>query len=354
MDTVSYKCPSCGGSVVWKAQKQKMVCQSCAKEYTEEQLKSVEQGEAFDQKTDGFQWHQEEMVSMDEVAKDKMTYHCESCGAEIIGDENLGATTCPYCDSPIVLAGRVTGQDQPNYVIPFQLNKEEAMKKLEGFYKRKPLLPRYFKQDNRLKEVKGIYIPFWLFDSSVEGSGHYRATRSRFWTTGNVDYEEISHFDIFRSGHANFSKVPTDASTKTPDNLMDTIEPYDYSKLSKFDMSYLSGFLADKYDQTVKECENRAESRIKNSLSGLLKNTISGYDTVREQQFVAGCEKSDVHYALFPVWMLTTRYKDKPYTFSVNGQTGKVAGNLPISKAKLFGFVIPIAVAVFGIAQLFI
>ena len=47
----------------------------------------------------------------------------------------------------------------------------------------------------------------------------------------------------------------------------------------------------------------------------------------------------DVQYAMAPVWILTTRYQDKPFTFVMNGQTGKLVGELPVdeNKAKMYG-----------------
>ena len=102
-----------------------------------------------------------------------------------------------------------------------------------------------------------------------------------------------------------------------------------------FQTAYLAGYLADKYDVTAEDCKVRANDRIRTATEDAFASTTAGYATVFPENTNIHLKDSRVRYALLPVWMLTTRYQDKLYTFAMNGQTGKMVGNLPIDW-KLF------------------
>ena len=133
-----------------------------------------------------------------------------------------------------------------------------------------------------------------------------------------------------------FLNIPVDGSSKMPDDLMESIEPFDFGEAVDFQTAYLAGYLADKYDVTMEESIPRANERIKHSAEDTLKDTVQGYTTVRAQYSSVRLNSGVSKYALYPVWILNTDYKGEKYTFAMNGQTGKFIGNLPIDKAKLF------------------
>ena len=139
--------------------------------------------------------------------------------------------------------------------------KEEAIAALKSHYKGRPFLPDTFTDGNHVKEVKGVYVPFWLFDGSASGSASFEATRSRTYLSGNYRVTETDHFDVYRSGSISFLGIPVDASTKMPDDYMDSIEPFDYRALVPFSPAYLPGYLADKPDVDVEACGERADAR---------------------------------------------------------------------------------------------
>jgi hypothetical protein len=43
-------------------------------------------------------------------------------------------------------------------------------------------------------------------------------------------------------------------------------------------------------------------------------------------------------YALYPVWILNTSWDGLKYVFAMNGQTGKLVGNLPMDKNKFYAW----------------
>ena len=265
------------------------------------------------------------------------SYSCPSCGAELICDESTAATACPYCGNPSIVPGQFSGSLKPDYVLPFKLSKDDAVKALKAHYKGKPFLPRQFTNENHVQEIKGVYVPFWMFDGKATGSAQYEATRSRCYTSGDYEVTETDHFDVFREGSIAFEKVPVDASSKMPDDYMDSIEPFDYKELKRFSTAYLPGFLADKYDVSVEDCHERADTRCEGSLVAALGDTVTGYDSCVPVSHDVKLCRGKVHYALLPVWLLCTKWQGKNYLFAMNGQTGKLVGDLPTSAGKFWG-----------------
>ena len=264
-------------------------------------------------------------------------YSCPSCGAELICDETTAATSCPYCGNPTVIPGQFSGMLKPDYVIPFKLGKADAITTLKKHYRGKIFLPKTFADGNHLEEIKGIYVPFWLFDGVVDGNISYQGTRSHTHTEGDEEVTITDHYRMDRAGIVPFERIPADASSKMPDEHMDSIEPFDYSELKPFSTAYLPGFLADKYDVTVEECSDRADERVAKTVRDLFyRDASAGYETCISVSENISIQRGKVHYALMPVWLLNTKWNGQDFLFAMNGQTGKMVGDLPISKGKFW------------------
>lgn len=327
-----YKCPCCGGSIEFDAKTQNMKCPFCATQFDIKTLEEYACETENDRESEmnwntsaGLEWDEKESASLD-------TYICKSCGGEIICEHTTAATACPYCSNPVILKENVSGTLKPDLVIPFKIDKNTAIETLRSYYGKKKLLPKVFSDKNRIKEVKGVYVPFWLYDANAEANIRYRATRVRTWADSNYYYTETSFWSVIRDGSLAFSKVPVDGSEKMQDELMESIEPFDYSDAVDFNTAYLSGFLADKYDVSSEESIKRANERIKKSTEDAFNSTVLGYATViPEHTSIRLCD-GHAKYALFPVWLLNTEYEGKTYTFAMNGQTGKTVGDLPLDR----------------------
>ncbi|MBO6244819.1 MAG: hypothetical protein J6N55_00880, partial [Anaerovibrio sp.] len=264
---------------------------------------------------------------------------CSSCGAEIVCDNNTMATECVYCGNPTMVPGRYESQLRPDMVIPFQTTKEDAKKAFAEYHKGKWLLPNNFASGARVEAIQGMYVPYWLFDETVEAHGEFEATTSRYYTDGDYDVTETDHYRVLRSGTMTFNNVPVDGSVKMDDTWMESIEPFDYSQMVPFNTSYMAGFLADRYDVDAEAALPKAEDRIRESADGVLQDTVTGYDTCTTTSMSVLRTDGQEQYAMAPVWILTTKYENKPYTFMMNGQTGKLVGELPVdeNKAKMYG-----------------
>ncbi len=159
---------------------------------------------------------------------------CNPCGGEIIGDENLGATTCPYCGNNVVIKGQFAGTLRPDLVIPFQLDKEAAIVAYKKHIQGKKLLPKVFKSQNHIDEIKGIYVPFWMFQADADANMRYKATKVRIWSDSRFNYRETSCYSVVRGGKLSFENVPVDGSSKMEEELMEFIEPFDMKKAVDF------------------------------------------------------------------------------------------------------------------------
>ena len=201
-------------------------------------------------------------------------------------------------------------------------------------YKDKPLLPNSFAEQNHLEEVKGVYVPFWFFDGTAYGSAMFHATKSRTLHQSDETIKITEHFDCERSGDISFKLVPVDASKQMDDDLMDSIEPYDYEELKPFSTGFLPGYLANIHDVSVEDCFERANRRCAATCLLALKSTVVGYETCQTTSKNITLKEGTVSYGLLPVYLLNTRFEDKLYTFAINGQTGKIVGNLPSSSSK--------------------
>ncbi|MBR3953105.1 MAG: hypothetical protein IKJ82_05795, partial [Oscillospiraceae bacterium] len=190
---------------------------------------------------------------------------------------------------------------------------------------------------------KGVYVPFWLCDCEMGGSAMYKGANVRSWREGDYDVTETTYFNVMREGNLEFEMIPVDASTKMPDAHMDAVEPFDYRELKPFSTAYLPGFLADKYDVSQEASMERIEGRARNSIRSEMRNTVRGYSMVTTEMENFGFENKGVKYALMPVWMLSTKWKGQNFLFAMNGQTGKLIGDLPVDKGKFWGLFAAIA-----------
>ncbi len=351
-----YKCPCCGGEIEFDSSLQKMKCPYCDTEYEVETLTSYD--EVLKSETpDDMKWDSTAGKDWEGTEADGLNvYVCNSCGGEIIGDETLAATACPYCDNPVILMGQFKGDLKPDYVIPFKLDKKAAKEALKKHYSGKRLLPKVFKDENHIDEIKGVYVPFWLFDTDASANIRYKATRVRTWSDSNYNYTQTSFFSVKRAGTIGFDKVPVDGSTKMADDLMESIEPFDFSKAVDFQTAYLSGYLADKYDVNSEQSIERANQRIKKSTEDAFASTVTGYASVVPEASSVQFKNGSAKYALYPVWLLNTSWQGKKYTFAMNGQTGKMVGDLPLDKAAykrwLFGIMGAVGAAAYALMYL--
>ena len=337
-ESVNYQCPACGGPLHFSSAEQKLACDYCDSRfevaevealYRERQAKADAKASAAPAPEQTASPNEAEMLGMN------AGFICSSCGAELISDGTVAVSTCPYCGNPAVAPGQLSGSFSPDLVIPFKLERKDALSALQEHYKGKILLPKSFISGNHIDEVQGVYVPFWLYGAHVDGEVHFDAENHRVTEYSDRTVTTINHYDAYRKGNMSFERVPVDGSTKMPDGHMDAIEPFDYSSLRPFSVAYMPGFIANRYDEDSSICRDRAEKRMEGSLISAFRQTVSSYNTASLMSQNLDYNWEDADYALFPVWMLSTSWNGKNYLFAMNGQTGRMVGELPCSKPKL-------------------
>ena len=376
----NYQCPACTGPLHYSAKSGKLECDYCGSSfdvaeiealYARKEAEAAAAKQAADAKAEAAQAAKAEAAEAaaasggwdtSDLSRDwgaeadgLRVYSCPSCGAELICDQSTAATACPYCGNPAIVPGQFSGALRPDYILPFRLSKDDAVQALRAHYKGKPFLPRSFTSANHIEQIQGVYVPFWLFDGGAEGAASYRASNTNVFETGDYEITETRHYHVVRAGSLAFEKIPVDASSKMPDDHMDSIEPFDYAQLRPFSTAYLPGYLADKYDVTIDDSRDRADTRCRETLAQALRDTVTGYGAcVTEREDIA-LRRGTVHYALLPVWMLSTKWRGQDFLFAMNGQTGKLVGDLPTDRGRFWGMfaaiAAPLTVALTAILQ---
>ncbi|MDD6212626.1 MAG: hypothetical protein PUB22_05725 [Clostridiales bacterium] len=355
---IEYKCPCCGGAIEFDSKIQKLKCPYCDTEFEIDALDGYNQELRRDQEKDEMDWQEKAGGTWKENEQENIfAFHCQSCGAGILGTEQTGAVSCPYCGNHMVQENQFAGDLRPDYVIPFKLDKKAAKTALKRHLSGKKLLPKVFQDENHLDKIQGVYVPFWLFDTDTEAYLRYRGTKVRVWSDSRYNYTDTSYYSVVREGKVNFRHVPVDGSSQMPNDLMESIEPFDFSEAVEFHPAYLAGFLADRYDVGAEESEERANERIRKSAGDVFASTIhGGYASLTEESNKVRFSNSHASYALFPVWILNTTWQGNTYLFAMNGQTGKFVGDLPLDKGIyrrwLAGLTLGIGALVYGVIWL--
>lgn len=322
---VAYNCPNCGAELYFNADKQKLCCEFCLSEYTDEEIRATDAAKIAEDKA-----HNAEdfCAHMDE-------YACPNCGAEVIADENTAASICIYCQSPIMLKGKLSGQLMPDKIVPFAYGKDEAINKFRAFIKKKWFLPRNFAKKEQLEKISGIYYPFWVTDADTYSEMVADCSTIRTWVAGDTKYREVTRYKVVRGGNIHFEDIVTSAISDADKHMLEGILPFPSSALQPFSMPQLSGFTAKKRDIERSALSNEVKEKMNVYAKILLSRTINGYTTKIPRYTKVNIHKSHWEYALMPIWMLSYKTRKRTYIYAMNGHTGKIYGKLPVSIIKL-------------------
>ena len=332
---VQYKCPNCGADMSFHSPTGMLHCDSCGHD---EAIENIEEKSSSHTQ----EMHREASENWDHVHAHKTMnehetceYLCKNCGAVIFTDKDTTATNCTFCGAPVVLADRLQGTYAPAKVIPFTVSKEQAINAFKKWCKKGRFTPNDFKMADRIKSISGIYIPFFLYDLHGNVELNATCTKVHTYTRGDYIYTETKYFNVYRNASLEYLKIPVDASEKMNDQMMDCLEPFDYTNLKEFQMPYLAGYLAEKYNYNDRELFPRVRTRVENYADQYVRSTIHGYSTTRINYEHVNVQPHDTYYTLLPVWMVCYDYKKSEHTFAMNGQTGKIVGKPPISIGKV-------------------
>lgn len=348
MAVISYKCPNCDGELVFHPATQKYKCEYCASAFSQEELEKMKPAMEKEEKiatplqespavSQEEQKSQERGNSEDKEAEEGVMYNCPSCGAEIVTDQTTAATFCYYCHNPVVLSGRVSGKFLPNKIIPFSIDKKKATDKFLEYVQSKKFVPKAFFNKQQIEKISGVYFPYWMADMDMAGSLQAEGKNLRVWRSGDTEYTETKIYHVERQGKIHLEDITKNALKKNSLKLAEGVLPYDVTKVQDFHMGYLSGFLAEKRDLERVDLQSEVAADAKKFGEKLLKDTVKGYSSLNVRNCLLHTDRENWDYIMLPVWTVTYKGSDgKIYYYSMNGQNGKVYGELPIDKTKVF------------------
>ena len=345
-ELVSFKCPNCGSPLLYSAEQGRFTCEYCGGDFSFEQVKNADVNADTE-----FDWGDYKENVSQETLEGTVSYICKSCGAEVVADAVTAASFCPYCGNVIVMEQNVSGFIKPNGIIPFRIDKKKLQEIVENYCRGKKLLPKNYLSAQKIEKIQGLYLPFWLYDCHADGDMGFDATRIQTWSDARYNYTRTTHYYVTCEGDMDFRKVPVDGSHRMDDALMDSVEPYDFSDIQEFAKGYLSGFVAERFDEDADLCLNRASARVKSSVADTFHSAVTGYATLTSSRSHITLQDTNVSYVLLPVYLITAQYEGQTYTYAVNGQTGKIVGDLPADKGKSIRTVVGTALGV-GAAML--
>lgn len=352
MGVVSYKCPHCGGELIFSPTTQKYKCEYCLSDFSQEELEALKPAEGSEEKVENYQDNSEREESKTEEQGEAVIYHCPSCGAEIVTEETTAATFCYYCHNPVVLSGRVSGEFLPDKIIPFSIEKKQATEKFLEYVHSKKFVPKAFFNKQQIEKISGVYFPYWMVDMDLEGSLQAEGKNLRVWRSGDTEYTETKVYRVEREGAVHLEDITKNALKKSNVQLAEGVLPYDVSKVQKFHMGFLSGFLAEKRDIDRTELSAQVQREADEYGEKILRGTVNGYSSISVKNCHLNRQKENWDYIMLPVWTVTYKGRNgKIYYYSMNGQNGKVYGELPIDYKKVWtlGGIISAIVLILGL-----
>lgn len=322
-------CVNCNAGLRFAPESQKLKCDHCSREYD---VKS------YDYNKYTVKYASPGLTELDDPFETEFsTYSCPSCGAEIISDENTEVTFCSYCGLSVQLKRTYSKMVAPSLIIPFKKTKDDCMNSYKKLIRKSPFAPSYMRKDTTVDKLRGIYMPYWLYSFSFKGKMAYNGESARMQQSGSVvhDYYEIkSDVDMHYNG------ISYDASSAFYDTFSSAISPYDRAEYQEYKPGYMSGFYADASNVPSDTYKSEAKQMVIRDI---------GMDMSKHRAFKKaggdinlgyakeGNINTDVTLAYLPVWFLSMRNKDNKVSYAViNGQSGKIAADVPIDRVRYF------------------
>ena len=345
-DVTDKKCPNCGATVVYDPETLAMSCPFCG--YSRQLPKPEDNGQDVEELDFSSAKNRESL----DWGKAKKSLVCKNCGAETIMDSADTAQCCPYCGSTQVMP--VDDDDSvvaPGGVVPFEITKEKAAQLFKGWMKGKLFAPNEAKKSCEAKNFNGVYLPYWTYDSQTTSPYEIKLG----FNSKDKDGNTVTTYRTYRGIYERFIDDETVyASKKTTNRFIKQASVFDFSKLRKYSPEFIAGFLAERYTVGLDEgwdiAKNQIKAKLNSEISSMEKKKHNA-DSVSKLTFNTAYSKVTYKYVLAPIWIANFKFKEKIYNIVVNGQTGQIKGEAPVSPAKV-AIAIAIAIAVLIILYL--
>lgn len=333
-----FPCDECGADLEFHIGEQSLRCPYCStvKEIViDDDAEVVEQDfhetirKLAERKADGTTDHQEHC----EV-------RCDSCGSNVLFDETLTSTDCPYCGSPLQREKIHRGgfRIAVDAVLPFKIDDRDAKTKIAEWVKSRWFAPNKFKKRGAQGKINGVYLPFWTFDSLTFTVYRGERGEERTETTGTGDNKSTRTVTDWYPASGKFQRFFDDILINATRNLSGThvssLNPWPLEDALPFTQEVLAGHFARTYDIELEEAFPLAKTIMDDALLAETKERIGG-DKQRVHSIKSRYDAITFKHVLLPVHMLAYQYHDKTYQVFVNAATGAVHGERPYSWVKI-------------------
>lgn len=342
-----FPCTQCGADLVFHIGQQSLSCPYCGHD------EALEFEEDEDVEEQDFRAMLERMAELRGKKADSLEntkeVRCESCGSTVSFQGSLTSSECAFCGSPIQ---REKVHDAPDRVpvdgvLPIRVNESQVRKNLAKWVKSRWFAPNEFKRRGVRGDFRGVYLPFWTFDSQT--FTRYTGERGEYYyvTVGSGDNKRTERRTRWYPASGSFTKffddVLVNGTRGLPAKVLEKLEPWPLQQLVPFNQQLLAGFLAQTYDVELEPAFRDARTRIDKAIHSAVCSHIGG-DTQRVHSVRSKYDPITYKHLLLPVWLLAYKYKGKSYQVAVNAMTGEVQGERPYSWIKIT------LAAIFGVA----
>lgn len=333
-----YSCKTCNAELYWDSNAGCLLCEYCGSKFQISDFDETETKEEEKKSEIVPEKANENEVATDESESGELVvYKCTECGAEIVTAKSTIATTCAYCGRAIALTNKTVGKFKPDAVIPFAIDEEKAKEIYKKYCQSSFLTPKHFKDENEIKKMKGIYVPFWLHSFRNDANGTLSCENTTTKRSGDDKIIIHHQYNVLMEAKGKFDKIPTDGLKSLDNSLMDAIEPFNYDNLQDFNPAYMAGYYAEEYNESKNDTKQRAFDRAATAMKQEMIANAGSYEKKAIITYNDNIHKYSSKYVMLPVWLFNTEYKGKKYTFAINGDSGKITGKLPIAFGRLFG-----------------
>jgi hypothetical protein len=289
-----------------------------------------------------------------------VTFSCGQCGASL-AFEGVRTQTCPYCACPnFVEKPPSAGQPDPTFLVAFTGDAEVARRKLDAWLGSRTLFADSALKHARVEDLRGVYLPAYLYsavahtDYTAQIGEQYTETETYTTTENGQSVTKTrtvtrTEYRPLAGRHLGYvTDVIVSASVGLSNGELQRTEPYDLKQLRRFAPVLVSGWIHEEFSRDAGECARLSRGEAVDEIGVRLRRFMPG-DSYSDLAWKTAVQWESLEPILVPVWVLALRYRgDKPpLRVVINGQTGKVAGKVPLSWWKI---AIPIAVVLGAIA----
>lgn len=328
VDTEQIKCDSCGSNLVFDPKSQMLYCEHCGTKKLILDSNPAEELNLINGLMEERDWSKEE----------NNVFACENCGAKVVLSKGESAKLCPFCGTAHVTKTEELAGVKPNAVLPFTVDKENALEFTKRWAKKRLYAPRKFKKNMGVDNVNGVYAPCFTFDSYTTSIYYARIGTEHTRTVGSGKNRRVETYIVWRnvSGtyYSNFDDILVSAGSKLGQDKLNKLCPYDTNNGREYQEKYLLGFMAYHYDHDIEDCWGNAKNYMDAELKKLILKQYH-YDVLDYINISTQHENVTYKYVMLPVYVGNFNYNKKLYNFYVNGTNGKVVGKTPVSPWKV-------------------